>query len=161
VLLTLTIGTSLALGVIDIGLKNTITPRGIVSFEFCGFTAFCEAALMEWRDKDQALAMLSLGLDYLYMVLYPGLICVALLMIAPRVAKNTYGITMFAAWLSPAMTLADSIENYALIQVILNGSGDTFGVLAGIFASIKFVILAFTLSWLLFTTLRYVTFGRP
>jgi len=33
---------------------------------------------------------------------------------------------MFAAWLSPAMTLADSIENYALIQDILNGSGDTF-----------------------------------
>lgn len=158
--LVLTLLTSMAMLVIDNGLKSATSPNGIISFEFCGFTASCDAALLEWGVKGQALAMLSLGLDYLFMILYPGLLCLGLLLLAPRVPRGLYRMTVIAACLCPAISLADAAENYALIQIILNGSGSTYGLLASTFATIKFVILGVTLAWLLFTSMRYVVFKR-
>ncbi|RBP53580.1 hypothetical protein [Arenicella xantha] len=155
VFLLLFVFASVALTVIDSGLRNSTTPHGIVSFELCAYTASCDAALIQWGTKGQALALLSLGLDYLFLFLYPGLIVIGLLLIAPRVPRNLFRLTMFAAWSCVAIGLADAIENYALIQIILSESGSRYGLLASISATIKFVLLGIALLWWLFTTVKY------
>lgn len=158
--LSLFIMTSIALAMIDSGLKSSATPYGIVSFEFCAYTSTCDDALVQWGAEGQALAMLSLGLDYLYLFLYPGLLFIGFLLVAPHLPANLFRLTMFAAWSCPAISVADAIENYALIQVILTESGSLYGMLGGIFASIKFALLGITLLWLLFITAKYVLFKR-
>lgn len=140
--------TTLALGAIDAGLKSSATPLGIVSFEFCGFAASCEQALEQWGTRGQALAMLSLGVDYLYLLLYPGLIALALYRWAPRHHSGWAPSTRLAIGMCPVISLADAVENYALVQVILHGSASGYGTLAGVAAVIKFTLLASALFWL-------------
>lgn len=152
--------TSIALTIIDLELRNGTTPYGIVSFELCAYTSSCDNALIQWGAKGRALAMLSLGIDYLFLILYPGLIFIGLLLVAPRVPRNLFRFTIFVAWSCLVISLADAIENYALIQIILSESGIRYGLLGGIFATIKFVLLGITLLWLLFATLKYVLFNR-
>lgn len=152
--------TSVAMRAIDSGLRDSITPNGIISFEFCAYTSSCDSALLEWGAKGQALAMLSLGLDYLYLILYPGLIAICLWLITPRLPHNVLRLTKFMASSCLITSLADAIENYALIQVILNESAKDYGMLGAIFATIKFGWLAITLLWLLFVWMRYVLFNK-
>jgi hypothetical protein len=99
------------LGAVDLGLRNLVTPNGIISFELCTYNASCDAALTAWGDKGQALAMLSLGLDYLYLCTYPGYMCTGLLLVAPHVPAALKKITVAAAWLSLLACVADAIEN--------------------------------------------------
>jgi hypothetical protein len=146
--------TTIALGAIDAGLKSSATPLGIVSFEFCGFTASCEQALEQWGTRGQALAMLSLGVDYLYLLLYPGLMALALYRWAPRHHPRWVAYTRLTIGICPVISLADAVENYALAQVILHGSASGYGTLAGVAAVIKFTLLALALSWLGFVVVR-------
>jgi len=148
-LLALLIPCSIAMWHIDAGLRNTTTPNGIVSFEFCAYTDSCHAALMAWGAEGQSLAMLSLGLDYLFMLLYPGFICVCLLLLARQLTPRLKQVTTFAAWIALAAGVADAIENYALIQIVLNQTDTYYGWLAALFATIKFSILGITLPWLI------------
>lgn len=158
--LALFVPAAIALAAVDAGLKTSATPYGIISFELCGFSSSCKAALAHWGPRGQALAMLSLGLDYLFLVLYPALICISLLLVVSSVPNSLKPITIVIAWSCVAIGLADAIENYALIQVILSESGSQYGLLGSIFATIKFVMLGLALLWLLFTSIRYSLFRR-
>ncbi len=141
---------------IDYGLRNATTPNGIVSFELCAYTSSCNAALATWGASGQILAMLSLGFDYIFMVLYPSFICVGLLLSAQHLSATSKKATIFAAWFSLVAGLADAVETYALIQIVLNQSGSFYGELAAVFATIKFTILGVTVVWLVATTILYL-----
>lgn len=154
--LGLFLATLVAMATIDANLNTSATPNGIISFELCAFTSSCTAALAEWGERGQQLAMLSLGLDYLFLLLYPGLVCMGLLLIAPKVPGALKRATVLMAWLSPGAGVADALENYALVQVVLSGSGEPYAWYGGVFAAVKFVILGITLLWLLFTSVALV-----
>lgn len=161
VLLALCLPTLLALARIDdSGLKVASAPLGTISFELCNFSSSCDTILREWGEKGQQLEMLSLGLDYLFMVLYSAIICVGLLLTASLVPSSLKSITVALAWIALAAGFADAGENYSLIQVILAGSGQPYGELAGMFSATKFAIIGLTLSWLLFTSIVYALFQR-
>jgi len=139
----------MAMRTIDAGLRNSITPNGMVSFEFCAFTDTCHAALTAWGATGQRLAMLSLGLDYHFMLLYPAFICVCLLLLARQFKARLKQVSVCLAWFALAAGAADAIENYALIQLVLHPQTAFYGWWAACFASIKFSILALTLLWLI------------
>jgi hypothetical protein len=159
-LLALFVLTTLALGLIDSGLRTSATPGGIVSFEFCAFTGSCETALEQWGSRGQALAMLSLGIDYVYLLVYPGLIAVGLLLVTARLGPELVRRTRLAAWSCTLISLADAMENYALIQLVLNAPASGYGLWAGSFATLKFALLGLTLSWLLFVGVKYALPNR-
>ncbi|MFK8016415.1 MAG: hypothetical protein AB8G17_13365 [Gammaproteobacteria bacterium] len=148
--------TAAALIAIDVQLRNAATPHGIVSFELCTFASSCDRALDQWGAKGQALAMLSLGLDYLFLILYPGLIFIVLRLLAVHLPPNLRGPTALAAWSCPVIALADAAENFALIQVIVRQSGDFYGFVGGVFAVIKFVCLGLALTWLAIVFIKYL-----
>ena len=152
---------AIAISAIDLGLRNSTTPHGIVSFELCAFTSSCDLALNHWGAKGQALAMLSLGIDYLFLILYPGLLCIGLLLLLARLPPGLARVTLWMAWFCLVISVADAIENYALIKIILHESGSAYGLLAGVFAVIKFAFLGVALAWLLFVSARYIFWARP
>lgn len=155
VLIALFLPTMAALAVIDGSLKVPASPGGIISFEFCGFMSSCDATLVQWGVKGQQLALLSLGLDYLFMVIYPLLVCVGLLLVAPVVPMPLKNFTALLAWVALGAGLADAAENFFLIRVVLGGSGLSYGVMASTCAAFKFAILGIMLVWLAFTALAY------
>lgn len=160
ILLILFIPTFISLLFIDFGLKTFSNPNGIVSFEFCGFNSTCDKTMMEWGIKGKNLAMLSLGLDYLFLVLYPSLICTLLLQVVAHVPDNLKKLTRFLAYFSLFAGLADAIENYFLIKVIINNSSNNYAMTSSYFATIKFSIFGTTFLWLVLMSLKFVILNK-
>jgi len=147
-LLALFLLTTIGLATLDAGLQVPAV-GGIIAFEFCGFTASCEQVLAQWGESGQKLALLSLGVDYLYLVIYPGLLCTGLLLSAHDMSGRVRIATRTMAWVAPLAGLADGAENYCLIQLVLTADAERYGVPAGIFATLKFALLLVSLGALL------------
>ena len=158
VLLTLTVVTLAGLGLIDTHLKSLFAPLGIISFEVCAYSSSCAAILESWSAHSQLMAALSLGLDYLFMTLYPAVIFVGLLLMLPYVPHNLKTFTYCNAWLSWVAGIADAIENYHLSQMLLTSKVEAHAWPAAIAATIKFVFLTYVLTWLLVCYLAFVLF---
>ena len=154
ILLVLVVPTMLALGAIDQQLVVAGNPRGIVSFEFCGWVGSCEATLAAWGEPGRQWAMLSLGLDYLFMLEYVGLVCLGLWMAAQRLAPQVrlaasapsalpaYGAALrkFAA-AAVVAGVCDAAENLCLMAVVHSGQGGALAWWAALFAAVKFVLI--------------------
>jgi len=154
VFLLLWVATGIALEVINGHLETAITPFGIISFEFCGFNDSCKAALDQWGQRGQLFAMLSLGIDYLYLLIYPGFFAISILLLQRRIKLNFIPPESLVILACLMMSLTDAIENYGLIQIVLYGPQSSFPMLSGIFASIKFAVFFVVLLWLLYLLVR-------
>lgn len=154
--LWLTLVTGAALVWMDMGLRNEVTPQGIVSFEFCGYAGNCAEAMAAWGESGRLLMMLSLGLDYLFLFAYCGFGCCGLLLLARRVPAGLQGFTGLLARISPLAGVADACENAMLVKVLMADGGLEAGRIAGHFASLKFAIVGVAALWMLFCWLRYV-----
>ncbi|HEY0917493.1 MAG TPA: hypothetical protein VGE22_21605 [Solimonas sp.] len=159
--LGLTLALTAVLGLLDLGLRNTVSPQGIVSFEFCGYAGNCEAILAAWGERGRALAMLVQGLDYLYLFAYSGFGCTALLLLARRVPPVLQRFTAGLGWFALLAGAADAIENLALIRLLMGDTALETARLAGHFASAKFAIVGLSLAWMLACWLCFVVVRRP
>lgn len=144
--LTLTCLVMVELTLIDSHIKTSTAPLGIVSYEFCGFSHNCEAMLDSWTPRQQQWVMLSLGLDYLFMLLYPATFFLALLLLASKITSPVKELTIILAWASWGAGVFDAMENTFLIDMLLNHHDD-FGQFAAVAASIKFTIVVLALVW--------------
>lgn len=138
-----------AMAVIDQGLKGPAAPMGIISFQFCGVQESCDALLAQWGERGKLLAMLSLGVDYLFLVTYPVLVSLALFGLLPRVPAGLQALTKAIAWIVLGSGLADAIENYLLIQVLLGNAPLATASTASVWAVVKFSLFYASLAYLL------------
>ena len=129
-------------------LKTEAAPNGIVTFELCALASGCERILQTWTPRQREYAMLGLGLDYLYMVLYPAVIASALLTVAKTLPRVIQGSARLMAWMLVLAGLADAFENYFLIQMLITGENAGNAMPAAAFASGKFVVIALALALL-------------
>lgn len=157
IMLVFTLATLAALGRIDEGLRNQTSPLGIVSFELCAYGDACDAVLQAWGPLARQMAVLSLGLDYLFMVLYPATIFIGLLLVSARVPARLRGFTVGTGWWAWVAGIADAVENYFLTQMVLTQSVQALAWPATLAATLKFVVLVHSLLWLL---LAYGVWGR-
>jgi hypothetical protein len=155
--LVLTVATLAALAVIDQHLRSPVSPLGIVSFEVCAYAGSCRAIVESWGPGGQVWAALSLGVDYLFMVLYPATIFLGLLLVVVHVPDRLKKLTRRAAWAVWGAGAADAAENYSLVQMLVSPAADGYAWPAAMFATAKFIVLGFTLAWLL---VMYVLFAR-
>lgn len=155
VTLLLTLATLAALGLIDTGLKTADTPNGIVSFELCAYGDRCGAVLQAWNPHARDLALLSLGIDYLFMLLYPGVICLGLLLALGYVPDGAKPATRFFARLVWVALVADAVENFGLIQMTLARTANDWAWPASAAATVKFAAFVSALLWLIFAFLAY------
>ncbi len=142
----------LGMGMVDGHLRTEATPFGIASFEFIGDAASAERALSAWGEKGRAYAAFSLGLDYLFLVLYSllaamlaGTMSRKLERRFPRISK----LSVWVAWTFLFTGLFDAMENTALVAVVMGASDDLWPHLGLLFASIKFTLAAVGATYLL------------
>jgi hypothetical protein len=135
------LATLAALGLMDEHLKNAASPLGIVSFELCAYRANCQEIVGAWTAQAKAMAAMSLGLDYLFMVAYPAAICCGLLWAAPRLRPAFQRVAMALAWGIWLAGVADAVENYHLFQMLLGQPGAWHPWAATAAATLKFALL--------------------
>lgn len=140
-----------AINRIDESLKIDDQANGIVSFELAKTLNQSEYILHSWKTADvQLYAALSLGIDYLFMVAYGSFFALAVLLLA---AKLPSGFLKKAAKTMVLLILLavvlDGIENFGLIQLLIDIPTQSMVSLAFYCASFKFGLLGIGVVYLL------------
>lgn len=146
-----TIATMLAMRYFDGFLTNETCANGIVSFEFSKNIDCAETILNSWDEKAKIAAGLSLGLDYLFLLLYSSTIALLIFRVAKNFKENKLGHNLgrILIWGIFLAAFFDSVENYALIKLLLGDLQEIWATIANIFATLKFVIIGFAVIYLI------------
>lgn len=141
---------------LDQTMITDVSPRGIVSFELAGNIKQAKQILREWGPEGKVYAALSLGLDYLFLIVYALFISLACVLIARyfnlRIAfLAIWGFVL--GWGQFFAALLDAIENLALINLILYSQRDFWPIIARWCAIVKFSLVGAGLFYILTGTL--------
>jgi len=135
----------------DSFLKNEIAENGIISFELAKDLETSKAILYSWNEQGKIAASLSMGLDFLFLMIYASFIALLIHKLNERLWKNKsfYYIGSMLVWAAFIMALADTIENIALIRLLLNDFLQYWASVAYYFAILKFAILFISMLYIL------------
>jgi hypothetical protein len=141
----------LAMSSADERMKDAGGP-GIVPFELTGGQHRADEILAEWGDEGQDAARESLWIDFGFLLAYGTFLTLALATTRdlarqrnwPRLASIGRVVVSFGA----LVAAFDALENICLLLTI-DGAGAALPLLATIFATCKFVLLAATIGYLL------------
>ena len=142
-LLPLLIGLILVMHYFDTFLVNIICKNGIVSFELAKDLNTSAAILHSWNEQAKIAAGLSMGFDFLFLITYSSFIALLIYKLNRRLWKvhSFYCVGNILIWSTLVMGLADSIENIALIKLLLGDLQQHWSSIAYYFAMLKFSIL--------------------
>ncbi len=132
------------MGYFDKPLITENAPNGIISFELAKEMDKSLAIISSWDLNAKVNAGLSLGIDFLFLVLYAIFFSTACFLIAQKYSnKNNwiYKTGLLLAKLQFVAALFDAVENIALIKLLLGSINSLFPSIAYYFASIKFTII--------------------
>ena len=132
-----TLGFFVALGVIDSNIKDSGGP-GIVSFEVEFTSDNARETLEQWGTDGRADARFSLWLDYGFLVAYGAFYSLAVLALVESMGWHRWE---FLATFPLIAAGADALENAALLLTIGQDGDQPWPFLAGVFASVKFLLL--------------------
>lgn len=125
---------------------------GIVPFELTGGENRAEEILAEWGEKGQDAARESLWIDFGFLLAYGAFLTLALAatrdLARQRGWQRLAGIGAVVVSFGALGAALDALENICLL-LTLDGAGAAFPLLATIFASCKFVLLAAAIAYLL------------
>ena len=120
-------------------------PSGIISFELAKDNDQSVAIISSWDLNAKVNAGLILGIDFLFLVVYSIFFSTACYLVAQKYINKInllYRTGLLIAKLQFVAALFDTIENIALIKLLLGSNNSIFPTIAYYFASIKFVIIA-------------------
>ncbi|KAF0242696.1 MAG: hypothetical protein FD167_3844 [bacterium] len=142
---------------LDQSLRNQTTPQGIISFQLASSETKTKAIVDSWNAASRDTALFSLGLDYLFLFIYPLTLSLMCHLVASRIWQGQSFVSKLGsllAWLVLLAGLLDAIENYSLLQILKFSDYIFWPILAKYCATAKFgliglamlyVILAFTI----------------
>jgi len=132
-------------------MKDTGGP-GMVPFELTGGQDRADEILAEWGDEGRDAARESLWIDFGFLLAYGAFLTLALAATRDLARRRDWRrmATVGAAIVSfGALGAAcDAIENVGLL-LTLDDAGAAFPLLATIFASVKFLLLAIAIAYIL------------
>lgn len=143
-MLLLTLGMMFVLNWLAVPLETEAAPYGIISYELAGSASRSAKIIASWDDTARQLAAFSLGLDFLFLVVYSttiGLACVwaagVLQSLGWRLA--IVGIPLaWGTWLAAAL---DALENVGLTIILFGGSAQFWAPIARWAALAKFAVI--------------------
>lgn len=130
---------------LDKALRTKTAPQGIISFELIHSPEQAATILAEWGPRGRVVAGISLGLDFLFLVVYGNCLALACSLIADQIRPRSNRLANVGAVLAWGMLLAallDAIEDFALIEVLLGSATSPWIQMACWSAVIKFCLLA-------------------
>jgi hypothetical protein len=131
---------------------------GIIDFEFVRTSGRAARFLSEWGSDGRDAARLSLWVDYGFMLSYGAFFTLAGL--ATRDFARDRGLRGMAAagrvvpWFAAAAALFDAAENAFLLLILGGHGGSVAPSLASACASIKFVLIAVAIAYVLWGLTR-------
>ncbi|MGH0035752.1 MAG: hypothetical protein ACQGVK_12070 [Myxococcota bacterium] len=134
-------GLSVALTWLGAPLATPEAPRGILSFEFAGSNANAARMVASWGPEARAAAHTTLGLDYLYLLVYPAWFSLACVRLAARRRGALARLGLWAAWAVWAASPLDAVENAALLGLLGEAPADGLAALAFACAAPKFAVV--------------------
>ncbi len=142
----------IAMSLVDRSLKTSAAPSGIVSFELAGSLNKGQKILESWNTQGKMYAALSLGVDYLFMIVYALFISTADVLIARRLIPKyvLWGkLGYILGWSQFLAAFLDAIENFVLIRLLLGSQIEAWPVIARWCAVVKFAIVGAGLIYIL------------
>ncbi len=136
----------------DHALKNDSCPNGIVSFELAKDVNTSKAIIDSWNTTAKTAAGMSLGIDFLFLLLYSGFIGLAIYILNEKLwkpKKFIYQTGKFFVVLIFLAALLDSIENIALIQLLKGHLEQIWASIAFCAAIIKFTFVGISILYLM------------
>ena len=125
-------------------LRTDVSPNGIISFEFAGELDVAQRMVDSWGPTGRIYAGLNLGLDYLFLAVYACAISLGCILVARRLYLRNAALADAGIIIARAQFLAailDCVENYGLIQVLLETQYEAWPVVAKWCAWPKFLIV--------------------
>ncbi|HKZ55355.1 MAG TPA: hypothetical protein VJ123_07735 [Anaerolineales bacterium] len=162
-LLTLTLAVMLVMNWIGDELQSEAAPAGIVTYEFAGDSSTAARILDSWGEQARLWASFSLGLDYLFLVLYSTTIALGCLWAAGRIGGSAPWLAAVGvplAWGQWVAALCDATENAALTRMLLMAPSDGLAQLARWTASAKFALILAGLVYSALGALVWLIAGR-
>jgi hypothetical protein len=135
---------SVVLSSIGRSLKNEVAPQGIISFELAGSASRADIIVGSWSEAARQDAFLSLGLDYLFLCVYPLAISLPCHLAAARDRRSGLSRSRlggYISWLVLAAIPLDGLENYALIGVLKSSGVEILPAIAKWCAIPKFGVV--------------------
>lgn len=143
-----------SLSLIAAGLTNETAPCGVISFELAGSLSRAREIMRSWEAACGCSAredvFLSIGLDYLYLCVYPLAISMACDLAANRIWARQSRMRIagvILAWVTPVAGAVDAIENYAMIRVLKFAESPVWPSLAKCCAIPKFGLVLLGLGY--------------
>ena len=157
-ILYITGATTLAITVIfNILDRSLVTPEldvpdGMIAFELTNNLHTARLMIDSWGTYGKLTAAFSLGLDYLYLVVYSLFLGIAAYMTGKKLSNRSFLFSKTGyhlSWMILLAALFDSIENFALYRILIGCQHKIWASTAFYFATIKFTIVLVTLLYLL------------
>ncbi len=143
--------------IFDTPLKNEICKHGITSYELAKELSVSKAIINSWNTKAKINASLSLGFDFLFILVYTSFIALLIYKTNTKFwkEKTFHKIGKFLIILIFIAGFFDVIENISLIKLLEGDMQQIWSSLAYYFASLKFSILILGILYLIFNWIFY------
>ncbi|HDD24707.1 MAG TPA: hypothetical protein ENF52_04660 [Chloroflexi bacterium] len=122
-------------------LNTDAAPQGIVSYELAGDVPTVQAILESWDGEARVRAGFSLGIDFLFLVLYSTTIAWALVWVSTRLPGRWASVGVWLAWGQWLAAALDSIENAALWRLLVGTVTAPWPQVARWCALVKFALV--------------------
>ena len=135
-------------------LENEITPYGIFSFELAGSLERSLEILNSWSPLAKTFAGLSLGFDFLFLLIYTLFISLLIHKLNERLWKNKpfYKIGELLIWSMFITAIFDAVENVALIKLLIGGTQEYWSSVAYAFAIGKFILIFISFLYIIYNS---------
>ena len=143
---------------IDYFLINDICENGIISFELAKDIRMSQAILNSWDANAKINAGISLGLDFLFLTIYPALIALLIHKLNKILwhGKPFYLVGLILLFSQFFTACFDAIENIGLIHILLGRTDKNLALIAYYFAFMKFTLIAIALIYLAINFIIYI-----
>jgi hypothetical protein len=159
-LLVLTLTTGFILQFQGDVLKNPVAPGGIVSLEFAGTIEKSDLIIRSWKEAGTTAAAFNIGLDYLFLFLYPLAILAGCIWVTGNQHTRSVWIKnagYLVSWLVIGAGILDAIENIALYRLV-TGASESFLPRIALYCAVpKFLLTGLGILYFL-TTGLYLLF---
>ncbi len=146
--------------IIDTHIKTDVC-NDIAAFELARDFDTSQAMVNAWTDNAKLWVAFDLGFDYLFILLYVSFIIISTQKVITKIAQKSTLWIKIGKILMYAQLVAgmfDALENYFLFKILLGAQNPAYPQYAFWFASIKFILVAFGLLYLLTSLIKYRKF---
>ena len=161
--LTFTLLYMLIIGIIvmayfDSKLITEVAPHGMFSFEQAGSPEKSKEIINSWSNMDRVFAGLSLGFDFLFLLVYTLFISLLTHKVNEQlwVGKPAYRIGSVLIWSMFITAIFDGVENVALIKLLIGNYNEYWSWVAYSFSLAKFILIGISLVYLIINGSYYL-----